>query len=372
MTTYFPENIINWKTSKIDGRNKLSLVVLKEIMGKGGDEFKKEEQTIYRLLRLVSGPIQMVDGELLEGLIFVVERWIKVEKPQKPDEFEKPQKPDEFVLIDSVIPRLQGGNHLDYIPFTFIGTTTTNPKVEKSQLLDLVNVNLSHYRTSADLEHGRHFTALPTAWVAGFDVDKGNKLQVGSATAWVSDNPNARAGFLEFSGAGLGSLEKAQDSKERLMAVLGARLLEAQRQGVEAAEALQLRQSGEGSVLLNVALSVSEGVTFALKAIADWFGIQEKSGIIFKLNTDFNVVKVDSAILTTLMQSLQGGNISWDTWFYNLERGELIPDGVDADTERGLIEQGVPAPTPEKGAGDKEFGKQEDKKEDEEDDEEEE
>jgi hypothetical protein len=30
-------------------------------------------------------------------------------------------------------------------------------------------MKLDHYLLDADYKHGLHFTALPTAWVAGFD-----------------------------------------------------------------------------------------------------------------------------------------------------------------------------------------------------------
>ena len=36
-------------------------------------------------------------------------------------------------------------------------------------LEDIIAVNLDHYRLDADFKHGLHFTALPTAWVSGFD-----------------------------------------------------------------------------------------------------------------------------------------------------------------------------------------------------------
>src|SRR5438093_9570159 len=87
----------------------------------------------------------------------------------------------------------------------------------------------------ADYKHGLHFTALPTAWVSGFD--KAATLRIGSSTAWVSETPGATAGFLEFKGQGLMTFENAMDRDERLMAVLGTRMLEAQKRVGETAQA---------------------------------------------------------------------------------------------------------------------------------------
>jgi hypothetical protein len=90
-----------------------------------------------------------------------------------------------------------------------------------------------HYRLRADYRRGMHFTALPTAWVSGFD--KAATLRIGSSTAWVTDTPGASAGFLEYTGQGLTTFERAMDRDEKLMAILGARLLESQKRVGEAA-----------------------------------------------------------------------------------------------------------------------------------------
>ena len=70
--------------------------------------------------------------------------------------------------------------------------------MDKLPLADIIAVNLDHYRLNADYKHGLHFTALPTAWVSGFD--KSSNLRIGSSTAWVAETPGATAGFLEFTG----------------------------------------------------------------------------------------------------------------------------------------------------------------------------
>ena len=77
----------------------------------------------------------------------------------------------------------------------------------------------------------------------------------------MSETPGATAGYLEFTGQGLTSFERAMDRDERLMAVLGSRLLQDQKKVGETAEAIRLRQSGEDSALSVIATSVSESLT---------------------------------------------------------------------------------------------------------------
>jgi hypothetical protein len=54
------------------------------------------------------------------------------------------------------------GVPLPFIPFVFFGSMSNAPDCEKPPLLDIVDLNLKHYATYAQLEHGRFYTALPT------------------------------------------------------------------------------------------------------------------------------------------------------------------------------------------------------------------
>ena len=146
------------------------------------------------------------------------------------------------------------GRPLPLIPFIFYGPRQGTAAVAKLPLADIIALNLDHYRLDADFKHGLHYTALPTAWLAGFDAKQA--LAIGSRTAWVSENKDARAGFLEFTGQGLTTFERAQDRDERLMAVLGTRMLESQKRAYESAEAIELRQTAENSSLGAIAISV--------------------------------------------------------------------------------------------------------------------
>lgn len=321
VVTYFAENIVNWRDEEIDGRRQPTLVVLEEEVAEGGDDYLPDLVKQYRVLRLVR------EGEV---------KFYQVETYR---ENKTKDAHERWVLHSTKVPTVRGGRRLEYIPFIIINPSLVGTPIQKPPLLDLVNVNLSHYRTSADLEHGRHFTALPTAFVSGFDP-KTTKFAIGSARAWVSQDPNASAGFLEFTGAGLGSLQDALNQKEGLMAVLGARLLEESKRAAETAEAIRLRQAGEGSVLRKTASSVEEGFTFLLYWIAEWLVLQ--GDISLELNKDYGVGSMDSATLASLMVAVQSGLLSKDTWLYNMKRSDFIPDDVTIEDERAKIDITAP------------------------------
>ena len=330
---YKAEDILNWRMGLINGRNVVTLLVLKEVVptamgeGEGEDEFEFELVEQIRVLKLAESQGQSAERE------YVVEVW----QEEREDKGRRGKK--KWVLVESRIP-LRLGKPLPLIPFVFHGPRHSLPHIEKLPLADIIAVNLDHYRLNADYKHGLHFTALPTAWVSGFD--KGAELRIGSSTAWQTETVGATAGFLEFKGSGLETFERAMDRDERLMAILGSRMLEAPKRVGETAEAIELRQSGENSVLMTLALSVSDSVSQVLRWVYWWNSTEalpEDVGedvVLLQLNTDFTARGLSSEEITSIVSAWQAGAISQATMFDLFRRGEVLPVGRTDEEEAKL------------------------------------
>lgn len=322
-SAYIAESIVNWTTTVLNGIPTLTQVVLKECdwVRADDDPYVMVPVEQYRVLRLKEGRYEQ---EIFR---------------------EATSKQGKWISQGIVTPTIRGAV-MDFIPFCIFGPRTMTPDIEKPPILDLVDVNFSHYRSSADLEHGRHFCGLPTPWVAGFPETA--VLKIGSSVAWVSNDPNASAGMLEFTGQGLGALETALESKEKLMAVLGARLLEEQKPSVEAADTVTARMSGEQSVLRAVANTVSQGLSQLLQWTARWTGMgpEEAKKVTAQLNTDLMSSPMSFAELTQLVTAWQAGAMSFETMYYNMQRGEVTRPGVDWKKEKAQIEKEAPAIIP--------------------------
>jgi hypothetical protein len=320
LTTYSAEQIRNWRTVKVDDLTLLSLVVLYEETWEASekDKFELELKGQYRVLELSMECPRRVYQQTI---------WRKVKTAGK----------EEWVTGDPVIPIIRGDSW-DFIPFVFLGPRSLSPNVERSPIADLVDVNISHYRSSADLEHGTHFTALPFVSITGWD-SQGKNIDVGSSKALVISNENAKVNYVEFTGKGLETLEKALEKKEAKMAALGARLLEQQRATPEAAETVKLRHSGENSILQSIAQTGSMGLTMAVKWMADWAGANPDD-VAIALNTDLMDVELSPQEVTALMALWQSNAISKQTLYSNLQKGELTRPGVDYETEEAQIKAG--------------------------------
>ena len=332
---YGAEQIINWKTERVNGRNVLTLLVLRE-SGQSklqDDPFVLDEVPQLRVLRLVKA---LAKGEGAKPVWFYqVEIWHQQRTKGKRG------KP-EWIKVESRTP-LRLGQPLPLIPFVFHGPRHSLPLVDKLPLADIISVNLDHYRLDADYKHGMHYTALPTAWVSGFD--KTTTLQIGSSTAWVAEAPGATAGFLEFTGQGLTTFERAMDRDERLMAVLGTRMLEAQKRVGETAAAIELRQSGENSVLSTVSLSLSDSLTQMLCWVYWWNSTEETPDeigddrVLIQLNTDFTSRGMGSDEIAAIVSAWQANAISRETMFELFRKGEVLPAGRTNQEEANLTEK---------------------------------
>ncbi len=334
---YRAEDIRNWRVERVNGRNVLTLVVLHEMVSVLSDDgFVSTPVEQLRVLRLE--PIRRSLFQRVTEWQYVVELW----QEQEVRSVWRRSK-QEWTMAERRIP-LRLGKPLPLIPFVFHGPRHALPDVDKLPLTDIIAVNLDHYRLSADYRHGLHFTALPTAWVSGFDKDA--ELRIGSSTAWVSETVGAAAGFLEFTGQGLTTFERAMDRDERLMAVLGTRMLAEQKRVGESADAIALRQSGENSVLGALAVSVSDSLTHVLRWCYWWHSTEEKPDLVsadlvlVSLNTDFSLQGMDAPSITALVSAWQTGGISHDTLLDSLRKGEVIPDGRSNAEEKRLAGKG--------------------------------
>jgi len=210
-------------------------------------------------------------------------------------------------------------------------------------LSDLADVNLSHYRTSADREHSLFWVSQPTAWTSGATGE--TPLRIGSSVAW-SLPVDGKVGMLEHSGKGIGALRDSMLEKQLLMQTLGARLLE-EPVANETATAVRERHSGEQASLRVIAQVASAGLTKAMRAAIWWASSEPAPADVdaaITLNTDFLASRLTPEELKALLLSWQSDAVSFSTLHHNLQRGGIMRPGVSAEQELAAIQRGTSLP----------------------------
>jgi hypothetical protein len=320
---YDCSSILNFETVQIGDENKLVMLALAEVA------YEKSPDNPLLLIAVDKVRLLQID----DNGYLVVKIYVKKKSSTEKGEEVWAQEGNDL------LPQIRG-KRLDSIPFVFFGAMSNNPIPTAPPLLDLANLNVKHWQVTVDYYHGLHYCAMPTPWAAGFPAS--TVLYVGAMKAWISEDPNAKCGFLEFSGQGLSAIEKALKNLESQMAVMGSRMLEEQKKAAEAAETVAMRYSGDSATLSSIVNSVEQGIIKAIDLLGMWLVIEPSTEV--KLNRDFVAQQLAPQQITALLQSWQAGGISLDTFLYNLSVGEVLPADRTIEQEKELIEATSPEP----------------------------
>ena len=152
ITTYAPQEIINWRLTERGAEEILSLVVLAEAYCFADDGFEMKNAAQFRVLKLDE------NGE------YVMELW---QEPQ-PTSWDGSKTPKgNFQLSKVLRPRGADGLPLREIPFMFVGSENNDSSPDNPNLYDLASLNIAHYRNSADYEEACYVVGQPTPVLTG-------------------------------------------------------------------------------------------------------------------------------------------------------------------------------------------------------------
>lgn len=346
LATYKAEDIFRWEERTVGARRKLVRVVVRE-------EVETADHETSRFIReLAIDPDGVYRQRIYEEE--ETERSSSTLFSSGPATFLRTDEEldflsGSFVQVDERTPTIQG-RPLSDIPFWFMNVFDMRPRTVKPPFLDMVNLNLAHYRNSADYEQSLFMTSQPTPYIFGVpksDVPKG----IGAGALWHSENRDVNVGFLEFSGPGISAIERAMEAKEGRMAAVGARLImDVEKADNVTAETTRLQTRAETSVLIGGIDTVNEAFRKALEFAAAWAG-DDPDEVRVSLNQDFIETRMTPDEQREMVASWQAGAISRKTLHENLQRGEIVAPDRTLEEELELIEMegdtlGGPPPPP--------------------------
>ena len=306
--TYPAENIINWKTDTVGGEEILSLVVLTEKYNIAEDEYSHDSETQYRVLKLTEGA-------------YTVEIW----------------RDDEIYAVYQ--PRNGSGQLIDRIPFVMVGTYNNNPAVDDAALYDIAEVNIGHYRNTADYEEGIFLHGQPM-----LHLDLGDT----NTNTFQDLNPNgvevgSRRGLITSGGGSAQLLQpqansaavEAMEQKLAYMLALGASLIQPSGQA-ETAEAARIKHAGDNSVLTNIVQNASEAIKQAIEWCAEFMNVQ--GDIVYQINEDFYDKSLTAQDVMADIQLYDRGVIGKTDMRLSLRKsGRLERSDDDIDAEVGDV-----------------------------------
>lgn len=317
---YTAENVINWRLERHGSVLKVVMIVLREEYEytDGTDEFSPNYGEQYRVL-------DIFDGNYRQRLYRFDSKGAMI---------------GDFVEI---FPKL-GNVPKGVIPFTFIGATNNDSTIDDAPLLPLAELNIGHFRNSADNEESSFVVGQPTLFLAPsnsmtpemFKEANPNGVRMGSRTghnlgegseAWlVQADPNNLA-------------KENMLNKEQQAVQIGAQLITPTTQIT--AESARIQRGADTSVMASIARNVSQAYTDALKWVAGMLNIPEGTEIEFKLNMEFFLQSMTSQDRAAWMADINAGLMP-ATAYYAALRKAGVTDWTDADIKDAIADQPLP------------------------------
>lgn len=316
---YRPENIINWRTKRVGAKVMLSLVVLVETVDVEDDGFEVTTATAYRVLRLNEAGEYTVQVYIEDNTNGVITMSPETEEP--------------------IVPTKADGSTFDFIPFQFVGPENNDANIDAAPLYSLSNLNIAHYRNSADFEDSCFVAGQPTAVFTGLTEEWVNNVMKGKVYF------GARGGVMLPKG-GMATLLQANpnnmpmaamEHKEKQMVALGAKLVQEQNIRRTATEARQ-DEASETSILGSATKNVNAAYTQALLWAQLFTNGDGK--ITFTLNSDFDLSNMTPAERQQLVAEWQSEAITWAEMRTALKRARIAYE--DDDKAKTAIEEDPP------------------------------
>ena len=318
---YTAENIINWRTERVGSVNRVVMVVLREEYEyqSGQDEFSYLTGEQYRVLDIIGGKYRQrlykfdQKGALRTG------------------------------KAEEVFPQL-GSLDQGVIPFTFIGATNNDHTIDDAPLLPLAELNIGHFRNSADNEESSFVVGQPTLFIAPgesmslqvFQEANPNGVKMGSRTGHnIGAGGNA---FLVQAEANNLAKENMRQKEEQAIQI-GAQLITPSQQIT--AESARLQRGADTSVMATIASNVSQAYTQALKWAAAMVGAQDAE-IEFKLNTEFFLQPMTAQDRAAWMADINAGLLPATAYYAALRRAG-VTEWSDADIKDAIADQPLPS-----------------------------
>lgn len=221
-----------------------------------------------------------------------------------------------------------GGYSLDEIPLVPIYSNRRGLLVSQPPLLDIANLNITHYQRQADLIHALHIAAMPTLVLEGWDDTTGSATM--GVNYAIAMQPGNKAYYVQADATSFDAQMAELQSLESQMSTLGVTKLFGQKFVAESAEAKRIDQAQSNSVLSIISQELESALNQAFEFAAQYVGIEAPE---ITIDRDFDYYRLIGQDVAVLTQLNQAGKISDAMLLEVLRRGEVLPDNINIEDE---------------------------------------
>jgi hypothetical protein len=221
-----------------------------------------------------------------------------------------------------------GGYSLTEIPLVPIYSNRRGLLISQPPLLDIANLNITHYQRQADLIHALHIAAMPTLVLEGWDDTTGSATM--GVNYAIAMQPGNKAYYVQADATSFDAQMAELESLASQMSTLGVTKLFGQKFVAESAEAKRIDQAQSNSVLSIISQELESALNQAFAFAAQYVGMEPPEITIDRDFDYYRLIGQDVAVLTQLNAS---GKISDAMLLEILRRGEVLPDNINIEDE---------------------------------------
>jgi hypothetical protein len=240
-----------------------------------------------------------------------------------------PGKYDLYTLGQEVVEfSASGGYSLDEIPLVPIYSNRRGLLISLPPLLDIANLNITHYQRQADLIHALHIAAMPTLVLEGWDDTTGSSTM--GVNYAIAMQPGNKAYYVQADATSFDAQMNELESLASQMSTLGVTKLFGQKFVAESAEAKRIDQAQSNSVLSILSQELESCLNQAFAFAARYVGMEPPTIVV---DRDFDYYRLIGQDVSVLAQLNEMGKISDTMLLEILRRGEILPDTIDVESE---------------------------------------
>ena len=303
---FAPERIINWHARTVGNRTVLVLVILEEIR----QRMVGYDVETYRHFR---------ELYLDEEGVYRERHWSEEDMSG-------------LRVVDEIVPTDAEGNVWREIPFSFVGSENNDHYVDRPNLLTLVDLNIGHYRNSADWEDSVWYCGQPQPYMIGLSEDHIAMMQehgmyVGSRQI-IGVPEGGSFGFAAPPPNPL--VRQAMLDKVEMMLALGARMIQPGSAPKTATQIAGERET-QHSILSLAAANISEAYTQALQWVGRYMGVAEDDEVEFLINQEFVRPDASPQELQAIMAGFVQGSIPMAQYIRYMQRAGLFDESLTSE-----------------------------------------
>ena len=263
-----------------------------------------------------------------------------------------PGKYDLYTLGQDVVEFSEtGGYSLDEIPLVPIYSNRRGMLQSLPPLLDIANLNITHYQRQADLIHALHIAAMPTLVLEGWDDTTGSTTM--GVNYAIAMQPGNKAYYVQADATSFDAQAAELQSLEMQMSSLGFTKLFGQKFVAESAEAKRIDQAQGNSVLSIISQELESALNQAFAFAAQYVGLEPPE---ITIDRDFDYYRLIGQDVSVLTQLNDMGKISDQMLLEILRRGEILPDNINIEDELAAsTENALALPEPVENTGEEDM-----------------